>query len=304
MNKSLSPARWAIDISTILNAVPDYTRFPVDVASIARELSSHKFPDDPITLIKGKDLPGFEGAMKKAPPGKTGWGIFYNSGIVSKGRINFTLAHEFGHYLIHRVEHPDGFMCSVEDMSRWDSEYAQLENQANQFAADLLMPPDDFRRNLDPKISHDIDLIGNCAKRYEVSLIATILRLLSLTKKRAMLVVSRDGFVLWSRSSRPAFKSGLYLKIRNRSPIPLPKNSLAMCRSKVLGHMAKTDHDTEVWFKQPCQEQVLFSDQYDFTLSLLYFGDADPRIQLNDEETVEDTFDRFNKKFCSNNSFD
>jgi hypothetical protein len=51
-----------------------------------------------------------------------GVGIIYNHAITSKGRINFTLAHEFGHYLIHRALYPNGFQCGQQQIVRWDSE--------------------------------------------------------------------------------------------------------------------------------------------------------------------------------------
>src|SRR3546814_9114430 len=54
------------------------------------------------------------------PGAKRGWGIIYNDAITSKGRINFTLAHEFGHYLLHREAYPDGLECGAQDMVRWD----------------------------------------------------------------------------------------------------------------------------------------------------------------------------------------
>lgn len=60
-------------------------------------------------MIRGDTLPGFEGASVPAPPGESGWGIIYNSAISSPGRIYFTLGHEFGHYLLHRIAYPKGF---------------------------------------------------------------------------------------------------------------------------------------------------------------------------------------------------
>src|SRR4051794_34695953 len=94
-----SPIRWAIDLSLLLNAVLGSNRFPVDIPAVAKEYSLKRYPDDPISLVKGAELPGFDGALHRAPTGKKGWGIVYNNAIASKGRINFTLAHEFGHYL-------------------------------------------------------------------------------------------------------------------------------------------------------------------------------------------------------------
>jgi hypothetical protein len=97
MNGSPSPERWAIDISVLLNTVFGKDRFPVDVPVIAREYSAQRYPSDPVSLVVGQSLPGFDGALYRASSGKKGWGIFYNSAIASRGRINFTLAHEFGH---------------------------------------------------------------------------------------------------------------------------------------------------------------------------------------------------------------
>ena len=111
MTASPSPVRWAIDLSVLLNTVLGTDRFPVDVPTVAKEYSAQRYPDDPISLVIGRDLPTFDGALYRAPAGKKGWGIFFNSNIASKGRINFTLAHEFGHYLMHRAAYPNGIRC-------------------------------------------------------------------------------------------------------------------------------------------------------------------------------------------------
>src|SRR5688572_22864326 len=124
--KKLHPQRTANEITVVLRTA-GIDAFPVDVRTVAMEISRAKYPDEPIAVVKGGVLPGFEGALSLAPAGKKGWGIFYNSAISSRGRINFTLGHEFGHYLLHRKAYPDGFQCSTEDMATWESEYAQRE---------------------------------------------------------------------------------------------------------------------------------------------------------------------------------
>jgi Zn-dependent peptidase ImmA (M78 family) len=55
-----------------------------------------------------------------------------------------------------------------------DSEYGQVEHQANVFAANLLMPLDDYRRQIEAQAKVDLDMIGHCADRYRVSLIAAV----------------------------------------------------------------------------------------------------------------------------------
>ncbi|MDK3075496.1 ImmA/IrrE family metallo-endopeptidase [Sedimentitalea sp. JM2-8] len=291
MTTRKSPQRWANDLTIILNARGGDDRFPVNVEQLAYDYSRQRFPDDPVSLVKGASLKGFEGALMKAPPGEKGWGIFYNSDTASAGRINFTLAHEFGHYLLHRQEHPDGIQCSTDDMERWDSEYRKIEKEANEFAANLLMPLDDFRRQIDPRRKPDLEALGECADRYGVSLIAAILRWLQYTGRRAVLVKSIDGFIHWAWSSDSAWRSGLYFKTSGRPPLEIPSSSVPATGEGLVRQKATVEHDARVWFKEPCIEHALVSEVHDFALSLLLFGDAPSRFELA-EEIEEDSYDR------------
>ena len=275
-----SPTRWAADITLILNQVLAEKRFPVPVIDVAQEVSRSIYPSDAITLVKARRIDGFEGMLAPAPQarGKAGWGIFYNDGIQIPGRINFTLAHEFGHYLVHRLQYPEGRRCTQRDMTSWNSEYAKVEAEANLFAANLLMPLDDFRVQLPANVSPSFDDLGVCASRYDVSLTAAILRWLEYTSKRSLLVASTDGFVLWAKPSRPALRSGLYIKTRGVPPVPLPEQSLACSRAILADQTACLKHAPGVWFpKEGCEEFVLLADRFDFTLSLLHFDDDQKR---------------------------
>ena len=275
MSKPFSPERWAFQITHLLNTVLGADRFPIDIPMVAQEYTAQRFPDDPIISVQGDDLPGFDGALFKAPAGRKGWAIIYNSRLSSKGRINFTLAHEFGHFLLHRLTYPNGFQCGEQDVVRWDSEYGQIEHQANVFAANLLMPLDDFRRQVDSKAKVDLDIISHCADRYRVSLLAATLRWLSYTQQRAVLVVSRDGFILWARSSTPALKSGAFFRT-SAGPIEIPAASLPVSHNLLIDGRASIDHVPGVWFREPVHEMTLFAEQYDFAISLLLLDDAAP----------------------------
>jgi hypothetical protein len=240
---------------------------------------------------KGANLPGFDGALYPAPAGKKGWGIIYNDALTSAGRINFTLAHEFGHYLLHRGNYPNGIRCGKQDFVRWDSAYSQIEHQANRFAANLLMPLDDLRRQIDPRARVDLDLISHCADRYRVSLIAAILRWLTYTERRAVLVVSRDDFILWSRASDAAFKTGTFFRTSG-APVEIPEASLAATQDRALDGRSGILHRPGVWFDEEVREMTIFSEQYDFTITLLLFEDRDRYIQL-EPDPEQDTYDRF-----------
>ncbi len=291
MTKPKSPQRWAFDLTHILNALGGDNRFPIDVKKLAKDYSHQISPNDPITLVNGDVLDGFEGCLCKNPNGKNEWGIIYNSAIKSPGRINFTIGHEFGHYLVHRNQFPDGIRCSSEDMAKWGSEYSQIEQQANDFAATLLMPRDDFEKQIASSAKAGFDELVACAERYGVSLTAATLRWLQFTQRRALLVVSRDGFVLWASSSPKALKTGAYIKTANLPPVELPAKSLAAQPHLLDSGKGLAEHDPFVWLKEPCTEEVMVSGRYDMNFSLLHLSAA-PDWRPQDEEHEEDTYDR------------
>jgi IrrE N-terminal-like domain len=280
------PFRWANDLNRLAAAALGQQRFPLPLELIATDYSRQVFPQSPIVSIEGGSLGAFEGALY---PVTSGWAIIYNSDV-SEGRKRFTIAHEFGHYLMHRPLFPKGIECSEESVTFRGG--TDLESEADTFAVSLLMPLDDFRARLPANAVPTLDDLGTLAVHYGVSLIACILRWLEYTERRALIVISRDDFVLWSRSSEPALKTRLYMRTRNASPIEVPKNSLI--RRKDLADIARDGikHPPEVWFNEDCTELTIHSDRYDQVLSVLLFGSAPPRGFL-DTEAEEDTFDRF-----------
>ena len=291
MTPPFKPTRWAIEITKVLNQVLGPEHFPIDVVSVAREYTAQRFPGDAITMVQGASLPGFDGALYRAPKGKSGWGIVYNSALASRGRINFTLAHELGHYLLHRADYPDGIRCGEQDVVRWDSAYGMIEHQANQFASTFLMPLDDFRRQIDPNARVDLDMISAWASRYRVSFIAAVLRWLAYTTRRAVLVVSRDGFILWSRASEPALKTGAFFRT-SAGPIEIPEASLAATQDLLVDGRSGLQHGPGVWFSEEVREMTIFSEQYDFVVTLLLLEDHDRYVPL-EPDPEPDTYDRF-----------
>ena len=289
MTEPPSGIAWAIRLTRMLDQVLDLDRFPVDVARLALEYTQSCFAD-PITMVKGAKLDGFEGGLFRNRKGKAAWSIVYNDALPVRGRIIFVLAHEFGHYLRHRRD-LDRFLCSQRDMVEWDREDQARETDANQFASYLLMPIDDFRRQLaGQKVT--LDGLAHCAKRYGVSLTAVILKWLEFTEERAVLVISRDGFILWSRSSKPALRSGAYFRTRNAT-CPVPEMSVASGRYGDARKREAVAIPPGVWFpREAVAESTIFSDRFDMTISLLQL-ESDPSAGSVDvEPEEEDVVDR------------
>ena len=287
------PKRWANELNALLAAVAatGQPHFPVRVAELALEISRSHFPDSPVIAVEGGSLGDFEGALYPMPERK-GWAILYNQDV-SPGRKRFTIAHEFGHYLMHRQLFPEGIQCTEENVTFRGG--PDLEAEADEFAAYLLMPFNDFRSQLPDDAIPSLDDLSAAAERYGVSLIACILRWLEFTARRSMLVVARDGFVLWAKPSEPAYKSGLFIRTRKASPYEIPTNSLVgRCDLADIGREG-VDHPAGVWFDEPCTEITLHSDKYDQSLGLLHFPKSAPRFSIY-EEPEQDTFDRFSPK--------
>ena len=55
-----------------------------------------------------------DGALIPITAPRRVWGIVYNEESTSLGRKNFTLAHEAGHYLVHRLRYPGGLSMHEE----------------------------------------------------------------------------------------------------------------------------------------------------------------------------------------------
>lgn len=274
----LRPVAEANRLSRLLNLSRGAERFPVDVEELAMEYAHQFDHPDPIAHIVGEDLPGFEGALCRAEnDGHREWALIYNSSIPILGRIRFTIAHELGHYILHR-QTSELFRCSQNDMLDWDSQERLIESEADTFASALLMPADDYRTQIGSE-TVDLEILDTCAKRYGVSLTAAVLKWIELTPQRAVLVVSRDGFIQWARSSTSAFDSGAFFRTRGRV-VELPPQSLAARTDSISPERHGINLRANIWFpsepeSMPLREMKLTSDKFDQVLSLLILPKAD-----------------------------
>lgn len=113
--------------------------------------------------------------------GKKGdWCISYDEDVVVPGRINFTLAHELGHYFCHRKRQAE-FRFGRRAMLDYHGQASRkMEKEANVFASYLLMPTTDFRQQLDGQ-TITLELLGQLADRYQTSFTATALKWIEIT---------------------------------------------------------------------------------------------------------------------------
>lgn len=282
-----SPMAEANRLSQLLRVVhPGDHRFPVDVKAVALEVSAQRFPTEPIRSIEDLDIGNFEGLLARHPDGRY-WKIGYSSSGRSPERIRFTLAHEFGHYLVHR-QLRERFECTDLDMHDWDASGRQIEVEADVFASYLLMPLDDFREQIAGQ-DISIELLKHCADRYGVSLMAAALKWIEVAPKRAVVVAARDGFVLWARSNKAALRSGAFLRTRVSPPIEVSQRS-ALHPGELVGELEPHRLPARVWFPNEPSDMELTErvfvagGRYAYALGLLLLPDAAPRWEQEADE--------------------
>lgn len=266
-----SPAKAANKIVKVVEAVSvinKLDRFPLDVPLVALEAAQiFKWPD-PITTVQAADIKGFEGALFSNDR-RTEWLLLYNPELSSPGRIRFTQAHELGHYILHRLIRNE-FQCGDSEVLGWPGDNSSIETQADIFASYLLMPIDDFRKQTAVQI--DLDVLGQCAERYGVSLSAAVLKWLQFTDEKAILIMSRDGFMSWAWSSEPAWRSGAFFKTK-KDLIEIPRGTLAANTSLQIERKG-IEIPANIWFRHAekninIREMKIHMDQLDRTLTLL-----------------------------------
>lgn len=94
-----------------------------------------------VKFIKDQDQ-SFAGAIKKFDEGVI---IFVNENHGEKRKL-FTIAHELGHFFLHSDDLNNGIISyrDSELYSKYDDKGRRKEEEANHFAAELLMPKDVF----------------------------------------------------------------------------------------------------------------------------------------------------------------
>lgn len=139
---------------------------PVKIATIARQLGIE---------VKAATLkPKISGQIQKSETSKSGYRIRVNRHEAAT-RQRFTIAHEIGHYLLHRDAIGDG----IEDTILYRSNLSdRREAEANRMAAELLMPREailEYLRAYGGKATREVAKL--MAEKFEVSEDAMSVRL-------------------------------------------------------------------------------------------------------------------------------
>jgi len=239
-------------------------------------------------LVRERELQGCEARLVRK--GDIGI-ISVNSLIPEEGRKRFAIAHEIGHFILHKGTQL--ILCSEEDMHVWKESKIQ-EMEANEFAASLLMPYEfiiKFIRIGQPTL----DMISEIAKAFRTTLTATTFRYVSISKEPCALVVSKDGIIRWYKKSD---SFNFHVKVGEKlsfdtyafdyfDGVNLPEEPDSVpARAWLAGEI---DEEAELF------EQSLSLGSYGVVLSLLWIcDDVKTKYRRYDDEPEEPEFDLTN----------
>jgi len=190
-----------------------YKTFPIRPREIAQALD--------ISIQETASLGSFDGYLLRA--GDT-FGIMLNASIKNETRKNFTIAHELGHY---EIPHHKGseFKCSSSSIGILLGK--DLEIEANDFAAELLMPFSFVEKKVEDS-PIGLDVIKAIATECETSLESSALRYIKFCPALATIVVSENEkikYAFFCEQLKERF--GYSISSNFKNGLPLSSLSLA-----------------------------------------------------------------------------
>ena len=120
--------------------------------------------------------------------------------IPEPGRRRFAIAHELGHWQLHRVMSQLVSCTNADMVSRYKASAPELE--ANAFAAELIMP----RHLFEPAMSQSrptAQFVNHLADLFGTTRTSVAYRIADLSTDYFALVMSKDGVITWWQASDP-----------------------------------------------------------------------------------------------------
>jgi len=197
--------------------------------------------------------------------------ISVDTNILEVGRRRFAIAHELGHFELHRLKF-NTKICNEKDFLRW-YKISTDEREANVFASELLMPTNIFRK-LCPRDVPGFRLISELASMFNTSLTATAFKYVEIGYFPCALVASINGEIRWMCKSDD-------FPCRVKS-IGTPLHKYSCAGSSLSGELLPDKPESvevECWLEDNVSDRdlKLFEHSISFTnyntiLSLLFFN--------------------------------
>jgi hypothetical protein len=253
---------------------------PLDIVALCHELG-----------LRIREVPakGFDGALIRSKAGQKGI-VAVKASIREACRKRFTIAHEIGHFIIPHHRNL-GNICEERKIESFDRNLNRPEIEANEFAAELLLPSGALRRRFDLS-EFSLAQISAVAAEYGTSLTATTRSFLTLTDlpcamiwsvaKRARWFVRSDAFRFFLPIAELPAQGSFAAQIFRGEAAP---TELAPVRPDAwLDRQAAENVDTLL-------EHSIILPNYNAVLTLLWAYKVETMPMRHDEEVLLDDLD-------------
>lgn len=134
------------------------------------------------------------------------------------GRTRFSVAHELGHFTLHR-QNSSFFLCTQQDLYRGWNE--TVEREANEFAAELLLPSFLVKAEIKREVP-SFEMAKGLASQFSTSLMPAVFKYIENTPHGAAAVLYSRNKVMYVSKSKVFEENYLRIEYGN-----LDKNSVA-----------------------------------------------------------------------------
>mgnify|MGYP003806298201 CR=1 FL=1 len=192
-------------------------------------------------ILRYSELKGSDGRIVFGNAGKAV--ITINSNIEYEGKRRFTIAHELGHFEMHKnIETHNDSDLTLNNFRNGDT-----ETEANQFASELLMPEHVFvsectKKRFSPKLLRDL------AEKFNSSITSVAFRYLEIGTHPIYIFCSHANIVkYWKRTD------GYYLRVKDITKLTVPEESVA----------AEFYKDGRIYSKEESAQQIFRSTWFE-----------------------------------------
>ena len=232
---------------------------------------------------------GFDGALIRSKAGQKGI-IAIKESIREPARKRFTIAHEIGHFVLphHRTLKN---VCEEKKIDTFDAHLNRPEVEANEFAAELLLPTAVLAKRFD-LTEYSLAAIATVAAEFQTSLSATIRSFLRLTPLPCAMIWSTDNHARWCARS-DSFQFFLPL-----NELPADESYAAKIFNGGNAPATFTPVPANAWLDRQAAARVptllehsLALPNYRAVLTLLWAYNTTPTTSSTDEESLLDELD-------------
>jgi len=273
---------------------------------LLESLPSIELPIDPVAIARGLDIEvraavqqeiDFSGCLMHAGGA---WGILYRDDIPVPGFRRFTVAHELGHFEI-AAHHAVIFSGAATHVS--ESGFTSdlwYEQEADHFAAELLMPEDLFRDAI-RNTTIGLPAIKHLAETFNTSLTSTAIRYAKLSPDPVAIVVSAEERIRYCFAS-PFMRAIRADWIERATKVPAASETARLLKGGAASSSEREGRSyLSAWFTNATRdlefhEDVIDLGRYGRTLTVLHAAQI-PDEEETAERALEDGLeaDKFNR---------